>query len=300
MRMMRIAVVGRSGQIARSLLEQAPLPQLSMFPMGRPDFDLARPAEIEAAIIAMKPQAVVNAAGYTAVDLAESEPDLAFQINAAGAEAVARAAAKLRIPVLHLSTDYVFDGMLNRSYREDDATNPCNIYGQSKLQGERMVAAANPDHVILRIAWIYSPFGKNFARTMLTIARTNAEISVVNDQWGAPTSALDVASGIVSVLQNLISHPEDTSLRGIFHMTASGEANWAAFANAIFAGSASLGGPVARVIPISAIQYPALAFRPTNSRLDNNKLAVFHRVRLPAWQQSLPEIITRLIDQADK
>jgi dTDP-4-dehydrorhamnose reductase len=296
MKMMRIAVVGRSGQIARSLLQQTPSPQMSMVPLARPKFDPTRPTEIEAAIIAMKPQAVVNAAGYTAVDMAESEPDLAFQINAAGVEAVARAAARLRIPVVHLSTDYVFDGMLERPYLEDDATNPCNIYGQSKLQGERLVAAANPDHVILRTAWVYSPFGKNFVRTMLTMARTHAEIKVVNDQWGSPTSAFDVAGAIVSVLHNLISNPEDRTLRGIFHMTASGEASWAAFANAIFAGSAQLGGPKARVIPIPAIQYPVPARRPSNSRLDNNKLAVFHRIQLPAWQQSLPAIIAQLVE----
>jgi dTDP-4-dehydrorhamnose reductase len=245
----------------------------------------------------MRPQAVVSAAAYTAVDLAETEPALADQVNAAGAEAVARAAARLHIPIVHLSTDYVFDGTLDRPYREDDPTNPVSVYGQSKLHGERLVAAANPDHAILRTAWVYSSFGKNFARTMLSLAGKREEISLVSDQRGTPSNALDIADGIFAVVHNLIAKPVASALRGVFHMTGGGESNWADFAIAIFAASAALGGPSARVRPIPSSDYPAPARRPANSRLDNAKLAQAHDVRLPRWQESLPGMIARIVSQ---
>jgi dTDP-4-dehydrorhamnose reductase len=265
--------------------------------VARPEVDFSRPETIEKALMDLRPDAIVNAAAYTAVDLAESEPSLAYTINGSGAEAVARAAARLGIPIVQLSTDYVFDGNLDRPYREDDATAPLGVYGDSKLRGEQAVAAAHDNHVILRTAWIYSPFGKNFARTMLTHAGKREQISVVSDQLGTPTNALDVADGIVAVLRNLLDRPSARELRGIFHMTNGGETNWAEFATAIFAASAAAGGPSARVLPISTSEYPTPARRPSNSRLDNSRLAGVHGVRLPRWQQSLPGCIERLVAQ---
>lgn len=294
---MRIAVTGRTGQVVQSLLERAEKTDVDIVTLGRPEVDLARPVGMAAALAAMRPQAVVSAAAYTAVDLAETEHNMAHAINAAGAGAVAGAAADLGIPILHLSTDYVFDGRLDRPYRENDPASPIGVYGQSKLDGERAVAAAGPNHAILRTAWVYSPFGKNFARTMLTLAGTREEVSVVADQRGTPTSALDIADGIIAVLRNLIANPSAPELRGIFHMTAGGDTTWAGFAETIFATSAAAGGPVARVAAIPTSAYPTPARRPANSRLDSTKLADIHGVRFPHWRQSVPECIQRLIAQ---
>ena len=292
---MRIAVTGRSGQVAQSLLERAPTWKVDVHPVARPDIDLSHPAEVEEALVGLRPDAIVNAAAYTAVDRAESERDLAYRINAVGAEAVARAAARLGIPVIQLSTDYVFDGGLDRAYREDDPTNPLGVYGESKLGGERAVAAANGNHVILRIAWVYSPFGRNFVRTMLALAGKQETIAVVSDQLGAPTNAFDVADGIIAIAANLLDRPAATELRGIFHMTGGGHTNRAEFAAAIFAASAAAGGPSARVVPVSTSEIPAAARRPANSRLDNSRLAKLHGVRLPDWRQSLQGCIERLV-----
>jgi dTDP-4-dehydrorhamnose reductase len=294
---MRIVVTGRNGQVAQSLRERAEASNIEVRTVARPEVDFSRPETIEGALMDLRPDAIVNAAAYTAVDLAESEPYLAYAINGSGAEAVARAAAKLGIPIVQLSTDYVFDGNLDRPYREDDPTAPLGVYGDSKLKGEQAVAAAHDNHVILRTAWAYSPFGKNFVRTMLTLAGRREQISVVSDQQGTPTNALDIADGIVAVLRNLLDRPSARELRGIFHMTGDGETNWAEFATAIFAASAAAGGPSARVLPISTSEYPTPARRPSNSRLDNSRLADIHGVRLPRWQQSLPACIERLLAQ---
>lgn len=294
---MRIAVTGRHGQVAQSLRERGAIAGIDVVTVARPEIDLTRPADVETALCTMRPDAVVNAAAYTFVDLAESEPALAHQINFLGASAVARAAAKMNIPVVHLSTDYVFDGLLNRPYREDDETDPVGVYGESKREGECAVAAACRDHVILRTAWVYSPFGKNFVRTMLSLARNRAEISVVNDQRGTPTYALDIADAGLAIVQNLVARPTTRELRGIFHMTAGGDTNWAEFAATIFEISASLGGPTARVIPIPTSAYPTPARRPANSRLDNSRLFEVHGLRLPPWRQSVPPCIERLVTQ---
>jgi len=292
---MRIAVTGRSGQVAQSLLERGQALQIDVRAVARPDIDLSRPAEVEAALIDLQPDAIVNAAAYTAVDRAETEPDLAYRINVLGAEATARAAVRLAIPIIQLSTDYVFGGNLDRAYREDDPTGPLGVYGDSKLKGEHAVAAATSNHVIVRTGWVYSPFARNFARTMLALAGQEAKVSVVSDQLGTPTNALDLANGIIAVVRNLLDRPSANELRGIFHMTGGGDTNWAEFATAIFAASAAAGGPSARVVPMSRSENLATARRPANSRLDNSRLAKLHGVRLPRWQQSLQGCIERLV-----
>ena len=295
---MRIVVTGRHGQVAQSLLERGPASNVEVHAVARPDFDLARPAQVERALIDLAPEIIVNAAAYTAVDRAESEPDLAYRINALGAEAAARAAERLGIPIIQLSTDYVFGGSLDRAYREDDPTEPLGVYGDSKFRGERAVAAATGDHVILRTAWVYSPFGHNFARTMLALAGQRATISVVSDQLGTPTNALDLADGIIAIARNLLDRPTATELRGVFHITGGGDTDWAGFATAILAASAAAGGPSARVVPIATSENPTAARRPANSRLDNSRLARIHGVQLPHWQQSLQGCIRRLVAAA--
>ncbi|WP_298199258.1 dTDP-4-dehydrorhamnose reductase [Novosphingobium sp.] len=293
---MRIAVTGNVGQVAQSLVERGMAAGHVVLPVGRPQLDLASgdPESVLRALDLAQPEAIVSAAAYTAVDKAESEPDLAHAINATGAAHVARAAARLGVPLVHLSTDYVFAGDGSRAYREDDPTGPTGVYGASKLAGEQAVLASGADAAVLRTAWVYSPFGANFAKTMLRLADSREELGVVADQWGNPTSALDIADGVFAVLANLAASPAP-DLRGVFHMTGTGETNWARFAAAIFAASAERGGPTARVNPITTADYPTPARRPANSRLDGTKLAQIHGVRLPDWQISTAQVVARLL-----
>lgn len=291
---LRLVVTGSQGQVVRALAERGPQMDVEVIALGRPQLDLLQPEKIRAALEATRPDVVVSAAAYTAVDLAESHAAEAHAVNAIGAGEVARAAARLGVPVVHLSTDYVFDGALDRPYGEDDPTGPIGEYGRSKLAGEQAVAAANADHAILRTAWVYSPFGKNFVRTMLNLAATREEITVVADQHGAPTSAHDIANGVIGVARNLKGRAAP-ALRGVFHMTAQGEATWAEFAEAIFALSHEAGGPFARVTRIPTSAYPTPARRPANSRLDNAKLAREHGVALPHWREALVVCMARLV-----
>ena len=196
--MMRIAVTGSKGQVATSLLERAGL-KAEVVALGRPAFDLADRDAVLAGLKAARPDVVVNAAAYTAVDKAEAEEAVAVRVNGEGAGHVAEAAARLGVPLLHLSTDYVFDGKLDRPYREDDPTAPAGAYGRSKLAGEKLVAERCQDSVILRTAWVYSPFGANFVRTMLRLNETRDEVGVVADQRGNPTSALDIADALIAI-----------------------------------------------------------------------------------------------------
>jgi len=291
---MRIAVTGKAGQVVTSLIERAVA--CDVIALGRPELDLADIASIEPAIRAARPDVVVSAAAYTAVDKAEGERASAFAINAAGAGEVARVAHEMMIPVIHISTDYVFDGSKAEPYTETDPVAPLGVYGQSKLAGERAVMAAHPGAVILRTAWVYSPFGANFVKTMLRLAETREELGVVADQIGNPTSALDIADGVIAVAQALVEHPGQTT-RGVFHMTAQGQGVWADLAEAVFATSAAHGGPSARVKRIATTDYPTPAARPANSRLDCSALAAAYGVRLPDWRISVADTVARLVSE---
>ncbi|KRE04303.1 dTDP-4-dehydrorhamnose reductase [Bosea sp. Root381] len=294
---MRIAVTGQSGQVVLSMLERAP-EGVTVVALGRPHLDLERLESIAPAITASRPDVIVNAAAFTAVDLAESQEDAARLANGTAAGEVAKAAATLGIPVIQISTDYVFDGSLERPYREDDPVAPISAYGRSKLEGERSVATATPNHAILRTAWVYSPFGKNFVRTMLRLAETRDEVGVVADQAGSPSSALDIADAIFGVARNLAERPGEPTLRGTFHMAAQGEAVWADVAAHIFAEREALGGPPVRVKRIMTSDYPTPARRPANSRLDSSRLAEIHGIRLPQWQGALATCVRRLLTSA--
>ncbi len=285
-RRLRLAVTGRDGQVTRALQDRAG-PDLDVLAVGRPEFDLASGGDPRALFEALRIDMIVSAAAYTAVDKAESERDLALTINAEGAGRVARAAAMLNIPIIQASTDYVFDGTAQRPYREDDPTAPVNHYGASKLAGEEAVRAATPKHVILRTSWVYAPQGQNFLRTMLRLAGTRDEVRVVADQVGAPTSALNIAAAIEKIARNLTEHPADDRLFGIFHLTDGGETSWAGFAEEIFRLSRKLGGPAARVIPISTADYPTPARRPASSRLALAKIGAKHGIVPPHWTEAL-------------
>ena len=291
---MRISVTGKAGQVVTSLIERGSADGHEVIALGRPELDLADPASAVRVLEAAAPDAIVSAAAYTAVDIAESERDLAHAVNGAGAGAVAKAAKTLGVPLVHISTDYVFDGTLTRPYVESDPTGPTSVYGASKLAGEQTVLATYGDNsAVLRVAWVYSPFGANFVKTMLRLARDRDEVSVVADQLGNPTSALDIADSIIRVATNMVSnrYPE---LRGVFHMTARGEASWADFAEAIFTASAARGGPSARVKRITTADYPTPAKRPANSRLNCSLIAKVHGAVLPDWHQSLEGVMARL------
>lgn len=295
---MRVVVTGREGQIARSLMERGSAVGHAVVALGRPQLDLTDEADaIARAIEAAEPDVVVSSAAYTAVDKAEGEPDIAFAVNERGAGAVARAARMLDVPLVHLSTDYVFDGTKPSPYTEEDEAAPTSVYGASKLAGERAVLREQDNSAVLRTAWVYSPFGSNFVKTMLRLAADRDEIGVVADQHGNPTSALDIADGVLAVAANLLgSH--DPRLRGLFHMTADGDATWAEFAAAIFAASDARGGPAARVKPIATADYPTTARRPANSRLDCGKLKSSHGVALPNWRPSTEKVVGRLLENA--
>lgn len=295
---MRLLVTGRTGQIARSLAERAPQHDVDVVLLGRPDIDLEQPETLGAAIAAHKPDIIVSAAAYTAVDKAETERDLAMAINAKAPGAIGAIAAELDVPVIHLSTDYVFPGDKASPYVETDPTGPNSVYGLSKLEGERALIAATPNHLILRVAWLYSPFGANFVKTMLRLAGDRDEISVVADQHGNPTSTLDVADAILRASSQLGTG--DAAKRGVFHLVAEGEANWAEFATEIFKCSERHGGPSAKVIPITSAGYKTAAQRPANSRLATDKFQQAFDTRLPHWRQSLDQVVHRLIDAEKK
>lgn len=295
---MRLIVIGKEGQVAHALAERARAHGVTTVHLGRPQLDLADPSGIEDLLAEVGGDLIVNAAAYTAVDQAEAEPELANAINGVGAGVLAGIAASMGLPLVHLSTDYVFDGTADRPYSEDDRPCPLGAYGSSKLLGEQAVTSEAPNHAILRTAWVYSPFGRNFAKTILRLAREREEIAVVADQHGSPTSALDIADGIIAVGRNLLARPDETDLRGIFHMTGSGFTTWAEFAREIFRHSVRFGGPASRVLPITTSDYPTPAKRPANSRLDCSKLSRVHGVALPAWQTSLEPCIQRLIEEA--
>ncbi|OWW02303.1 dTDP-4-dehydrorhamnose reductase [Rhizobium sp. R72] len=291
---MRIAVTGKQGQVVSALLERGSAAGVDIVAVGRPELDLIDRASIRAALSEIKPDAIVSAAAYTAVDKAESEEALAFVINAEGPTAIAEVAKELGVPVVHLSTDYVFPGDKQGVYVETDATGPVSAYGRSKLAGEVGVAAANSNHAILRTAWVYSPFGANFVKTMLRLAETRDTLNVVADQHGTPTSALDIADAVIAIAKRLSVDP-DLKLRGVFHLTGSGEATWADFAEAIFAGLEAKSGKVVSVGRIATADYPTPAKRPANSRLSNDKLKQAYGIVLPDWKKSTKVVLDRLL-----
>ncbi len=293
---MKLLVAGSSGQVARALAERAARDGVEAITIGRPELDLSAPETLGLALDAHPSDVVVNAAAYTAVDQAESDEAAAARVNAAGAGALSAAAAARGLPVIHLSTDYVFDGSKPTPYIEDDPVAPLGAYGRTKLAGERAVAAANPQHVILRTAWVYSPFGRNFVKTMLRLAETREAVGVVSDQFGAPTNALDLADGVIAVAKRLLADGDGAPF-GCFHLTGGGEAVWADLAETVFETSAAADGPVARVDRITTAEFPTPTTRPANSRLDCRKIETAYGIALPHWRQSAIACTRRILEE---
>jgi dTDP-4-dehydrorhamnose reductase len=289
----KILVVGREGQLARSLLEAAVAAGIQVQSIGRPEIDLTHEKSVSAQLARVHPDLVINAAAYTAVDKAESEPALAHAVNALGAEYVAKACASHSIPIIHISTDYVFDGNKDGPYLEGDPTGPINVYGLTKLDGEQRVARACARHLILRTAWVYSPWGTNFVKTMLRLARTRRSIGVVEDQLGSPTYAPDLARAILS-LATLVLREPDAKRWGIYHAVGGGDTSWFGFAREVFRRADENGLPVAEVAGIAASAYPTAARRPANSRLNCDKLRLSFGLELPEWRLALERCVARL------
>jgi dTDP-4-dehydrorhamnose reductase len=281
----RILLTGKNGQLGWELSRAlAPLGEIVAF--GRPDLDLTVPDRIASAVGAARPDVIVNAAAYTAVDRAESEPDAALAINAVAPGILAREAGRAGALLVHYSTDYVFDGTKSAPYSEDDPTNPLNVYGRSKLAGEKAIGAVGVPHLILRTSWIYAARGKNFLLTMRRLLQEKGAVRVVSDQIGAPTSA----GALADATAELLSRHEPSELgrmSGVYHATACGSTSWYGFATEI----ARLEQPGAQrplsVVPITSSEYPSPALRPRNSRLSNEKLLSRFDVSLPTWQACL-------------
>ena len=295
--MMRIYVIGSEGQVARSLREAMGRNRDIIFGFGsRPNVDILRPASVEQALADFSPDIVINPAAYTAVDRAETETDLAFSVNRDGAAAVATAARQLGIPIIHLSTDYVFDGRKVSPYLEIDAVAPQSVYGSSKLAGETAVGAANGRSVILRTSWVFAPFGSNFVRTMLRLACERDRLRVVDDQIGCPTYAPDIANAIITIARAMLSTGWRSEYAGVTHLAGPDELTWFAFAQEIMRLVKAKGGQAAEVDAISTADYPTAAARPANSRLNCDRLRSVFNVRIPPLSHSLNLCIERLLD----
>jgi len=293
---MKILVTGRKGQVARSLADLN-RNEAEIITLGRPELNIANMTSIERALDEICPDVVVNAAAYTSVDKAESEPAWVFLVNRDGAANVAQAAHDRNLPIIHISTDYVFNGEQTHPYKETDAPGPLNVYGLSKLQGEWAVIKANPQHVILRTAWVYSAYGNNFVKTMLRLANTQDKISVVADQWGTPTSAAFIAEAILHIARQLLEHQmlEKDALYGIFHLVPDGHTNWANFAETISQMAKHHGAKNFSVTPIASSDYKTVAHRGRNLSLDNNKLKQHYNLPATQWQTVLESQIAFIL-----
>lgn len=286
-----LLVVGAGGQVGYELVRAlAPLGRVVAF--TRAECDLADPAGAAEAVRRAAPHVVVNAAAYTAVDRAEGDADACARVNADAPGRMAAAAAALGAPFVHYSTDYVFDGAKPGPYVEDDAPHPLGVYGRAKLEGERLVAAANPAHLVFRTSWVYAAHGHNFARTMLRLARERDELRVVSDQVGAPTWARSIAEATAQVVGAALRAPEGaawlTARAGLYHLAAAGATSWHGFAEAVLAADPLRAEQRARrVVPITTAEFPTPAPRPANSRLDSSRAATRLGVRIPDWRQQL-------------
>jgi dTDP-4-dehydrorhamnose reductase len=291
----RLLVAGAQGQLARAMIELAPsAADVTAFALGRPALDLTAPASVLKTLADFKPDVIVNAAAYTAVDKAESEPDAAMTLNADGPARLAEAADRMGAALIHISTDCVFDGAKSTPYVEDDPPAPLSAYGRSKLAGEAAVRAATARHVILRTSWIYSPYGRNFVRAMLVRAGQEAELRVVDDRTGCPTYAPHLADAILAVARAVTAAP-DKAPWGTYHAAGTGSATWCGLARETMRISAAHGGPRVPVVAITTSEYPTVAKRPVNSRLDCAKLARNFGVALPPWQHGVAECVARVL-----
>lgn len=286
---MNILLFGGTGQVGLEVLGRAAAHGATVTAPSRQAIDLLDARAVMAAIEGARTDLVINAAAYTAVDQAESEEETALAINGLAPGAMARACAARDLPLIHLSTDYVFDGDKAGAWREDDRTGPINAYGRTKLAGELAVSAAGGRHLIVRTSWVFSPHGRNFVKTMLGLAG-RPELRVVDDQTGRPTAAGDIAEFLFAAAPRLAAGT-DQALTGLVHFAGAGTTTWRGLAEAIFALS---GGPAPRVVPVATEAYPTPARRPRNSELDCDKVERLYGVRPRPWREGLAETLSAL------
>ena len=291
-----ILITGGTGQVGTGLM-LANRGRFEVVAPARAELDLLDAASIERNIASRDWAAIVNCAAYTAVDKAESEPELAFAINAEAPGIIARAAAARAIPLLHVSTDYVFDGSKAKPYTEDDPVAPLGVYGASKEAGERAVRDEGGRSIILRTAWVVSPWGHNFVKTMLRLGAEREELGVVADQIGCPTSAIDIAETLLTLTERMLDRQESS---GTYHFVNSGQASWHDLASAVFAYAGARGMKTPRVKAITTADYPTPAKRPANSRLSTAKLEQTFGMTPRPWQVAVEEILASLIDAGGK
>jgi dTDP-4-dehydrorhamnose reductase len=296
---MNILLLGKNGQLGWELQRSlAPLGQLTMLDRHSRDHcgDLSRPAELAATVRALRPEVIVNAAAYTAVDRAESEPELAHTVNAVAPGVLAEEAARLGAWLVHYSTDYVFDGSGSRPWRETDAPAPLSVYGRSKWEGEQRIVHSGARHLIVRTSWVYGARGGNFAKTMLRLAQERERLTVIDDQWGAPTGAELLADCSAHAIRHLLRHPQDA---GLYHLAAAGEATWFSYAKYVLE-QAQKAQPALEIkanelLPIPASAYPLPAPRPHNSRLDCARFQSTFGLVLPPWQQGVARMLMEVL-----
>ncbi|WP_269931499.1 dTDP-4-dehydrorhamnose reductase [Aminobacter sp. HY435] len=290
---MRILVIGKSGQLARSLAVRAEgQSDIEVVCVGRPDFDLEDVSTFVPVLSAVRPDVVINAAAHTGVDRQEDEPARAFAMNAEAPGVLAKLTAESGIPIVHVSTDYVFDGRAVRPYVETDLPNPQTVYGRSKLAGEEAVRRGNADHLIVRTAWVVSCYGSNFVKTMLKLAEARDSLQVVADQHGNPTDAHDLADGLLAAAR--VRRDRGRFQQSVYHLAGSGRASWFELATCVLHASEALSGPCAAVEPISSRQWPAKAERPMNSELDCEAFFRDFGFRAGAWQDRVAAIVAAI------
>lgn len=290
---MTILVTGFAGQVGHEVLLQLARRGLPVAGPGRELLDLAQARQIHALLDCLRPSAVINAAAYTAVDQAETEPELAYAVNRDGPGHLAAACRQLGIALIHISTDYVFAGDKSGPYLEDDPVSPASVYGSSKAEGERLVRERLPRHIILRTAWVYSARGHNFVRTMLRLGAERERLRVVADQRGCPTSAGDIAEAVVAIAERIVTPGFESW--GTYHYCGGGAASWYEFARAVFAIAGELGGePSCAVDPITTAEYPTAARRPANSVLDCSRLQHTFGIVPRPWEDGLREVLSEL------
>lgn len=290
---MRIVIAGWQGQIAQSLLEViSSRNDVEACALGRPALDICEVRSIERAFVGIKPHVIINAAAYTDVEKAETEPDRAFALNCDGPRQLASVAAARGVPIIHISTDYVFDGMKKTPYTETDDTNPRTVYGRSKLAGEAAVASENAQHIIMRTAWIFSPFGRNFVKTIRERALGGQLLRVVDDVRGSPTYAMHFASAVMDVAARIAGR--GTLAWGTYHAAGEGGASWYDVARETLNTGEFAGRGATHLERINSEQYPTTAKRPTYSVLDCSKLTREFEITLPAWQRGVSDCCNRL------
>jgi dTDP-4-dehydrorhamnose reductase len=286
-----ILVTGSTGQLGVALAEAAAALGLALDRVDRPAFDFDRPGSVADVVAASAPALVVNTAAYTAVDAAEDDADAAFRANRDGPAELARLCEAAGIPLIHISTDYVFDGLKGAPYVETDAPSPQGVYGASKLAGEAAVLAGCSRAIVVRTSWLYSPTGKNFVRTMLAAGRRNGQLRVVADQTGCPTSAQDLAQAILGMAGRLMGGGWEDRWAGVYHAAGTGGTSWHELATATFEVAARYGQAMPTLMPIATAEWPTRAKRPPDSRLDCGRLAAAFGLRLPPWRDGLARTV---------